>query len=571
MFKRKILFVLILAAVLRLLFLANHDVTDDEALIAARATGLYDYLEIYTILAPTQTLASEQWWQKFSYHDHPPLGIWLEHLSLKIFGDNAWGIRLPFALAGIGAVYLIYLIGRRVINEAFGISSALVMSVLNYHLWASRVGFLESIEIFFILLALWFFLRTFDSQKWWLAVGVTTGAALLTKYFAVILLPLLFILVLVFQKRAFRGPWLYLGVILCIFTLTPVIIYNYNLFLAKGYFDSPLSQMLGRIPDDYKATLGEHVPGRFNSNLPVILLSGFSPYEILLAFSGLILLIKTARVDKDHRFGYFLVGSYTLLILLLLLFIPIRKQYVTLATPAFAWLGGYVFSYLKNFTTTPRLQRAFLIIGGALLVGALAVSINSQFLEHPLGREDWTFRKIRPDFYNYRYLDEWLRDFYKDHFYRFSFYEEAQIIAFQKKLFDKHPDWVKAPASEREFMVYDSTIDFAAVRWLFIRRKLYELRPIMLSENFLNELRRRPDLYDKVKARFDVFYFIFLSPQYIGEQLVWKNISVSSKELLDILAKANQNPEEVIRDDEGRDLFWIFKVPVGNLPKELFN
>ena len=60
--------------------------------------------------------------------DKPPLALWLEAASAKIFGYSGWAILLPEALAGIAAVWLLYLLVARV-GRVAGLVAALALAV----------------------------------------------------------------------------------------------------------------------------------------------------------------------------------------------------------------------------------------------------------------------------------------------------------------------------------------------------------------------------------------------------------------------------------------------------------
>ena len=40
--------------------------------------------------------------------DKPPLGLWIQAISAKVFGFTGWSILLPQALAGVASVALLY-------------------------------------------------------------------------------------------------------------------------------------------------------------------------------------------------------------------------------------------------------------------------------------------------------------------------------------------------------------------------------------------------------------------------------------------------------------------------------
>ncbi len=59
--------------------------------------------------------------------DKPPLTYWFVALSLSVFGQNEWAVRLPLALAGISGVWASYLFGNALGGRRAGIWSALIL------------------------------------------------------------------------------------------------------------------------------------------------------------------------------------------------------------------------------------------------------------------------------------------------------------------------------------------------------------------------------------------------------------------------------------------------------------
>lgn len=57
----------------------------------------------------------EPFWEK------PPLFFWLQVLSVKMFGLNEFAMRFPNAIAGILSLFVIFRVGRRIIDEKFGL------------------------------------------------------------------------------------------------------------------------------------------------------------------------------------------------------------------------------------------------------------------------------------------------------------------------------------------------------------------------------------------------------------------------------------------------------------------
>ncbi len=61
--------------------------------------------------------------------DKPPLALWVQALSAKIFGYSGWAILLPEALAGVAAVWLLYLLVARVFGRVAGLTAALALAL----------------------------------------------------------------------------------------------------------------------------------------------------------------------------------------------------------------------------------------------------------------------------------------------------------------------------------------------------------------------------------------------------------------------------------------------------------
>src|SRR5262249_38834739 len=72
----------------------------------------------------------------------PPLYYWLVALLAGGKGGtvDAWVVRLPAALAGLGCVLLIYGLGRRLGRPVAGFVAALVLATALHFTWLARVG-----------------------------------------------------------------------------------------------------------------------------------------------------------------------------------------------------------------------------------------------------------------------------------------------------------------------------------------------------------------------------------------------------------------------------------------------
>ncbi|MFN8541176.1 MAG: glycosyltransferase family 39 protein [Thermomicrobiales bacterium] len=87
--------------------------------------------------------------------DKPPLGLWIQAISARIFGFNAMSLLLPQALAGIAAVGLLYWLIRRTWGPVAGLVAALALAVTPITVTTDRNNTQDSLLILALLLAVW--------------------------------------------------------------------------------------------------------------------------------------------------------------------------------------------------------------------------------------------------------------------------------------------------------------------------------------------------------------------------------------------------------------------------------
>jgi 4-amino-4-deoxy-L-arabinose transferase-like glycosyltransferase len=158
--KNIILVIIVFLAIILIFFrLDRADMQTDGAHYSFRAIGYLDYMYSQLQTTPIQWFKVIPWWGWLSFHDHPPLVFLIQHIFFILFGISLISARLPVALAGVGSVILLYLIGKELYDRRYGILASLLLTVSTFFIWMSRINYLEGIETFFILLAVLFFLK----------------------------------------------------------------------------------------------------------------------------------------------------------------------------------------------------------------------------------------------------------------------------------------------------------------------------------------------------------------------------------------------------------------------------
>ena len=77
--------------------------------------------------------------------DKPPVDLWLQVVSVKLFGFSARSLVLPAAVAGTLAVPLLYDAVRRLFGSLAGICAGVALAVLPVSVVASRSDALDAL------------------------------------------------------------------------------------------------------------------------------------------------------------------------------------------------------------------------------------------------------------------------------------------------------------------------------------------------------------------------------------------------------------------------------------------
>lgn len=172
------------------------------------------------------------------FWEKPPLFMWLQALSMHIFGINEFAARFPNAICGILTLIILFIIGKKLKNETFGIIWALtyIGSILPFLYFKS--GIIDPWYNLLIFLSLLFIIEYFERQKISssLLAGIFSGLALITKGPVVILLLFLTVIIYCLIKKT----WNILFSKGLVFYILATILFGGSWFIlqiAEGRFD----------------------------------------------------------------------------------------------------------------------------------------------------------------------------------------------------------------------------------------------------------------------------------------------------------------------------------------------
>lgn len=121
------------------------------------------------------------------FWEKPPFFIWIQALSMNIFGINEFAARFPNAVCGILSLCMIFLIGRKVYSPAFGLTWVLVYAGTLLPHFYFKTGIIDPWFNLFIFSAFYQLLIHFNNpvgksgMQSSLLAGFFLGIAVLTK------------------------------------------------------------------------------------------------------------------------------------------------------------------------------------------------------------------------------------------------------------------------------------------------------------------------------------------------------------------------------------------------------
>lgn len=230
-----------------------------------------------------------------SFVVHPPLGKWIIGAGMWAFGpDNAFSWRISVALLSIAAVGLIMMVAKILFQtQIWALTAGFLFAIDGHAIVLGRTGLLDSILMFFVLLAFYFLLRHLQSrsfdrptwrQPWLLAVGASLGAATAVKwsglyFLAAFGLYVVFSQALENRKRSEANEWIVPSILLAAMSfvlMIPIALATYlaswtGWLVTSGGYDrdsdaNPFMALWKYHQDAYNFHVNLHTPHSYASN-----------------------------------------------------------------------------------------------------------------------------------------------------------------------------------------------------------------------------------------------------------------------------------------------------------------
>lgn len=177
------------------------------------------------------------------FHEKPPLFIWMQAFSMRLFGVNEFAARFPNSICGVVTLLLIFHIGTKIKSMRFGLMWSLVYvcSILpNFYF---KTGIIDPWFNLFIFLSFYFFIKYYESNlekqmKWACLSAFVIALGVLTKGPVALLIFLISVLIFYATNKFKKSISIkHLFIFLFVFIGTAGSWYVYNFYQNdKNFF-----------------------------------------------------------------------------------------------------------------------------------------------------------------------------------------------------------------------------------------------------------------------------------------------------------------------------------------------
>lgn len=199
-------------------------------------------IDAYSLNETGRDMNNMSFWQPVfgSYGDFKaPVLIWLATLSVHFFGLSEWSVRLPVAVFSVFSLLLFYFFLRELLSfdrplqkrlAYLPLIAFILMAVSAWPVHFARIAFESSLSVFFLLAALFSFLKLLRASKFFAFPMVLAAVLGVYSYYSLrVILPFLFVsLVVIFWSEAKKKlTTLSIAAVLFVLAVLPIVLSPY--------------------------------------------------------------------------------------------------------------------------------------------------------------------------------------------------------------------------------------------------------------------------------------------------------------------------------------------------------
>ena len=536
------------------------DIYSDNALNSFRALGWFDRL-LGGQSAPIDWFDRVPGWALLSFHDAPPLVFFIQRIFFFFLGPSLLTARLPFIFAGLVSSFLIFYFIKKILTQKIAIFATLIFSINSYAVWAALAGYLEGIQQMFIVLSFFFlflFLQNDYKAKYLYLWSGSLSLSLMSKYTSLFLLLPPFVFAVLEYKKIFKKlsyKKIILAAIIFLSVISPILIYNLNVYKNRGHFDAALSSMVGMHPDDFITLSGRKADfnlwGNFHSTISTIFDNNSYPFALIILFSFAWLAVKIAR-RKNTKFDLYLAVNIISLFLLFSFFGAGARFFSIITPPAsialcLALYDWYILAKenrLKKIITPVYISLVFLI-----LIFEMFYAYNTNIVNKPIGLEGRTYSSYRIKNYGFNQLETYIRKNLITDLPRKQSPRSLADLNFSNEDF-----------TGKNVIIFDDRINWFAQYWYFQKYLNYYRLPV-ISTSYLALNGPALKIKDLQEVSGKDVYYVYPIREYVLDKTrktdnEIASIGINLAEKLDAL----KVPYDIIKNIAGEDVFRIYRI-----------
>jgi 4-amino-4-deoxy-L-arabinose transferase-like glycosyltransferase len=260
------------------------------------------YLVRYNL--PLDSIEGAVWGQQFEwgYDKNPFLNGWLTGIAAQLDDHTGWAIYL-FSQLSVGACFwAVWELGKKILSPAYALVAVVLLEGIQYYN-IHAIDFNDNtLELSLWALTALYFYNALKSQGFrdWVLAGIFAALGMMAKYYTLMLLLPMFIFMCVNpeNRKSFKNPAFYLGILSFIVIVTPHIVWLFSHdFITVRYAFQRVTRPLWYNHFDFS---GLFVWQQAETFLPILFLSIF-------LFLGRKPLLATPRIrlkpfDKEFLF-----------------------------------------------------------------------------------------------------------------------------------------------------------------------------------------------------------------------------------------------------------------------------
>jgi hypothetical protein len=211
---------------------------------------------------------------------------------------------------------------------------------------------------------------------------------------------------LLFKRQVFLNKHLWLSILVCLILLTPLIIYNFEVYTFRGHFDAALSSMLGLNPADYATLSYRSIKGGLVENFTNIFVAIGRNSSILFNLLFILSLVYFIWlvIRKRASIPATIIGLNLLMLGLMLLFAGAADRFVVISIPFLAIIVGLA---ANDWVKVNKPVAAVLLVMAVACEFAFAV--NTNVLVNPVGKPPLAYAAQRFNVDGFENLDRYLK------------------------------------------------------------------------------------------------------------------------------------------------------------------